>query len=133
MATNCYSSDLDLDVCVDGAINASSTATLTVQTSSNNGLVSSGTIGMQAGWNGAATTFTNWHANANWGGCTINSTSLTVTLVSDDMVQVDVSISVTCDASDSGDLYDDCGGPGTHTFTDTKTIPLTIGDPCPAI
>ena len=131
MATNCYSSELQLAVCVDGVINATTTANLSVEVPSGNDLVGNGNLGMQAGWNGSAVTFTNWHDNPNWGGCTVNSSSLTVTLVSDDTVQVDVSISVTCDASDSGDLYDDCGGPGTHTFTDSKTIPLTIGDPCP--
>lgn len=132
MATNCYSADLPLAVCVDGIINATTTANLSVEATNGTALVGNGNIGMQSNWNGSAVTFTNWHDNPNWGGCTVNSTSLTVTLVSDDMVQVDVNISVTCDPSDAGgDIYFECNGAGTHTFTDSKTVPLVIGDPCP--
>ncbi len=132
MATNCYPDEFPIVVCTDGPVNETTTALLTVQLSGSHDLASSTLIGMKAGWTGAAEVFTGW-ANASWSGCDVLSASVTVTLMGTNMVKVDVAVTVSnCPDNTSGDIYDTCGGPGPHTFTDSKVVPLTIGVPCPS-
>ncbi len=133
MATNCYEQNFPIAVCVDGPVGNGATAELKVQTTAGSSLIpgySATVLGTVPGWNGAATVLTGW-AVASWSTFTVTSASLTCTLVADNMVQVDVSISLAGDGN-GGDIYGDCGQ-GPHTFTDSKVVPLTIGGSCPAV
>jgi len=134
MAENCYPFTLPINVCVDGPVGGGSTAALTVQfvTSNDqgsiddNGIAVGGggipkTIGTVPNWNGNLVTIVSW-APTNIGGCEVISHQVTVQLVNDNQVQVDLMMVVNnCE----GGIYEDCGGPGPHTFMDTQILPMT--------
>lgn len=134
MAVNCYVFEVPVEVCVNGPVGGGDTATLSVFIGSDpfTDLASSGQVGSDVpNWDGSPQVFTGWHTGG-FGGCSTVSSTMTVTLVGDDQVEVSIEVEVDgCLDSYEGDIYSSCGDGGSHTFTDLKIVTMT-GAPCPS-
>lgn len=126
MATNCYDLESRVTVCVDGPVGSGNMATLSVMVSSSD-FDAPSPIGIRNNWDGSAESFTGWASNFT-GGCDVTSSTLTVTLVGTNEVEVAIEIQVeNCDSGQN--VYSACGDTGPHTFTDTRIVTMT-GAPC---
>ena len=133
---NCdYERQIPIAVCVDGEVGPQpngtvASANLGVQINDSAIVNPSPKTLTQNNWNGSSTTFNGWVDMFFFENCNVDASSMTVTLgPGNNQVTIDISIDVSdCSGSTT---YSQCGGPGPHTFTDSKTYPLVVGNPCP--
>lgn len=125
MAINCYEFDRPVEVCVDGAVGGGDTADMRVYATSGGGFdIASSPIGVVSDWDGSPAVF-NDIVDSSFSGCDVIESTLTVTLVGDNEVEVTMEIRVE-NCPNGGGVYNECGGsPGEHTFTDSKILPMT--------
>jgi hypothetical protein len=129
MACN-YSFEQSIEVCVDGAVGGGSTARLDVWFGDMPYTYLTYPVPARIGhvndWDGSEVHFSNFD-QGTWGGCDVTSSRVTVELVTDNTVQVTLTVKV---ANCSGDIYYQCGGVGPFTITDSYTLPLNLGASC---
>lgn len=123
-----YGRTIPVEVCTDGPVGGGDSSDMSVKLT-DGGLVSGGMkILTKTNWNGSSTSFNNWVDF--FPDCAVNGSSMTVTL-GPGTDEVTISISVTVSSCNTfGTTYSNCGGPGPHTLTDTKTVPLNVGGAC---